>query len=146
MMARLLVCAASLWAVGVLSGCAGGRLEQNQGLSPRPACASFTALIYFQADSADLLPSATPILRDVVDRIEACQAAGGELSRIRVTAFPDRSGGRQERRYEVGARARTARTALIIAGAPRSAISIQRPGAIDDHMMQRRAEISIEMW
>ena len=136
--------AAALLATAV--GACAGALPQHTGISPRPECAGFSALLYFEPDSADLLPAGTPILRDVMSRVEACRAAGGELSRMTITAFPDRSGGRQEARSEIDARARTARTALVEAGAPRSAILIQRPTDLDGQLMQRRAEIAIEMW
>jgi hypothetical protein len=143
---RFRAIAANLLAAAALSACAGHEPQPQLGVSPRVECASFTALLDFEPDSADLLPAATPILRDVTERIQGCRAVGGELTRIAITAFPDRAGGRQESRWEIDARARTAREGLIAAGAPRSAIRIRRHADADNQLMQRRAEISIEMW
>lgn len=138
--------AVGLLAVALLAACAGRDNQPPQAASPRPECANFTALIYFEPDSTDLLPAATPILRDIMARIGACRSAGGELTRIAIVAFPDRTSGRHEARSEIDARARTAREALIAAGAPNSAIRIRRPIDPDGQLMQRRAEIAIEMW
>jgi outer membrane protein OmpA-like peptidoglycan-associated protein len=140
--------AASLVAAMVLSACAGHALPQPQheGASPHPDCASFTTLLYFDPDSADLLPSATPILRDVARRIETCRAAGGELTRITVTAFPDTSGNRQERQSEINVRASTARDGLVAAGVDRAAIVIRRHTEAGGQLMQRRAEVAVELW
>lgn len=143
---RFTAIAACLLATATLSACAGADHQSSLGASPRPQCAGFSTLIYFEPDSANILPSATPILRDVVERIEACRAAGGEVTRIAITAFPDRTAGRQEARSEIDARGRTARDGLVAAGAPRSAIRIRRHVDADGQLMQRRAEIAVEMW
>lgn len=137
--------AAALVSIALLAGCVGPRASEREGVSPRPECAPFRATLYFEPDSSALLPAATPILRDLADRIAVCRAAGGELTRVVVAAFPDRSARRAEARSEVAARAQTARDALVAAGLPRSAIRI-RNRTDEAQLMQRRAEIEVSMW
>ena len=130
-------------------GCALRQQAPQLGPSPRAECAASHATLYFAQDSAELSPASTPIIRDVLAGIATCRAAGGELKGISVVGYPDRTSGRTEGNVEILARARMVRDALIAAGAAASAIRIERPrrdAVSAENVMQRRAEIAVDLW
>lgn len=135
--------------LAALNACASQPQEAARGPSPRPECALANGVIYFDQDSATLSAASTPVIRELVERLAACRAAGGDALRISVTAYPDRDATRRESRAEVEARARSVRNALVQAGAPAALIRIERYRERPDEgeqIMQRRAEVELELW
>jgi outer membrane protein OmpA-like peptidoglycan-associated protein len=128
-----------------LGACAWRQQGEDLGPSPRPECATSTSTLYFEQTADELTATSAPIIREVTERVAACSAAGGELRRIVVIAYPDRGAGRREARAAVRARADAVREALIAAGAPADRIEIgQRPDGTQ--IMQRRAEVEVVQW
>lgn len=141
--ARALLATVALSAA--LGACAWRQQTGDLGPSPRPECATSTSALYFEPTADVLTAPSAPIIREVMERIAVCGAAGGELQRIVVIAYPDRGAGRREAQAAVRARADAVREALIAAGAPANRIEIrQRPDGTQ--IMQRRAEVEIVQW
>lgn len=111
----------------------------------RPQCAPYRATIYFERDSASLPPASTPILREVMDKIAACRAEGGDLKRIVVESHADQPASDSAAKADVRARALVVRQALIEVGAPRRAVQISNAAPRETEVMQRRTTIAVEM-
>lgn len=111
----------------------------------RPECANYSATIYFEEGAVALPASATPLLREAMDRIGSCRTAGGRVKRIVVTPRADGTGVDTDARAIVRARGQVLRKALIEVGAPRRAIRVARPAGHDAEPMQRRTEFVVEM-
>ena len=139
---HLVVAASFSLAVGA---CASFSPASAPGPSPRADCPTTHNVLYFQEDAATLSPSASPILREIMEQISACRTAGGDVQRIIVVAYPDRSAGRQEGNTSIQERANMVRDALISAGAPAARIRIERPRSSSEtgQIMQSRAEIEV---
>lgn len=142
------VAAAAIAAAFVLSACAA--MQQTaapaRGPSPRAECAPASATLYFDPDSAAILGISTPILQEIAGKIAACRTAGGELVRVAITAYPDAEGNRRQQDSQLRARARSVTEALVQAGVPGDKITTTRARPADAQLMQRRAEIAVEMW
>ena len=135
-------------AFGVLmlaGACAGFDPAPAPEASPRPECAPQTVTIYFTEESATLQPLSDPLLGRLMEQVNACTAAGGELRELRVTAYPDRGASRASAEAEMRARAARVRAALVEAGAPNEKIRIVRPRG-ESGVMQRRAEVTADLF
>jgi len=126
--------------------CAGFDPAPDAPVSPRAECASQSVTIYFPEESATLQPLSDPLIGRMMEHVNACTAAGGELRQIRVTAYPDSRGNRARGEAEMRERGARIRAALVEAGAPNSAIRIVRPRGEHGTIMQRRAEIVADLW
>ncbi|MBX3510505.1 MAG: hypothetical protein KF700_04840 [Hyphomonadaceae bacterium] len=131
----------------VLAGCAslGGEAPAPEP-SPRAECAPATATIYFTEESATLQPLSRPILEDLVTRIRACEAAGGELRGVVVTGYPDRTAGAGAARAEMDARNARVREALVELGVPTARITTRLGRSQRGAIMQRRAEVAADLY
>lgn len=129
----------------LLGACAWRQQAEGLGPSPRAACAPSTSILYFEHTDDVLTAASAPIIRETAERIAACGAAGGELRRVVVVAYPDRDAERPEARASVRARANAVREALIGAGIPAARIEISQRRD-DTQIMQRRAEVEVFQW
>lgn len=127
------------------SACAGFDPAPPAAVSPRAECAPASVTIYFTEESATLQPLADPLLGRLMEQVNACTAAGGELRTLNITAYPDSRGSRSAQEAEMRTRAARVRAALVEAGAPDGKIRIVRPRA-DGGVMQRRAEVSADLF
>lgn len=144
-MNRLGVCLSAAALAALASACAGFDPAPPAAVSPRAECAPASVTIYFTEESATLQPLADPLLGRLMERVSACTAAGGELRAINVTAYPDSRGSRSSQEAEMRTRAARVRAALVEAGAPDGKIRIVRPRS-EGSIMQRRAEVSADLW
>ena len=126
------------------SACAGFDPAPTPEPSPRAECAPASATIYFTEESATLQPLADPLIGRLMEQVNACTSAGGELRSIAVIAYPDGQGGRGAREAEMRMRAARVRAALVEAGAPNDKIRTVRPRG-EGGIMQRRAEIIADL-
>ncbi len=126
--------------------CAGFDPAPDAPISPRAECAPQSVTIYFPEESATLQPLSDPLISRLMEHVNACTAAGGELRAIRVTAYPDSRASRGQADLEMRERGARIRAALIEAGAPSSAIRVVRPRGELGSIMQRRAEIVADLW
>jgi len=112
--------------------------------SPRAECTAAHVTLYFTEQVSSDEPVVTPLLNDFMDRIHACQAAGGELRSITIatTADPGQSG--SDARAQIQRRQQRVSAALVEHGAPADKIS----GATTtpDAVMGRRAEITADLY
>lgn len=114
--------------------------------SPRAECAEARAIIYFTEESATIQPLSYPLMRDLLARVAACEAAGGALRSLAVVAYPDSGAASAQAGQEVTARQARVRDALIELGAPGDRINLQRGRADRRAPMQRRAEIIADLF
>lgn len=89
----------------------------------------------------------TPLLNDFMERIHACETAGGELRSITISTVADPGQSAADGRAQVQRRQARVRAALVNAGAPdgkivNGAASHSSEGAI----MGRRAEITADLY
>lgn len=113
--------------------------------SPRAECAPAHVTLYFGEQVASDEPVVTPLLNDFMNRVRACEAAGGELRAIRVvtTADPGQSAG--EARAQVRRRVDRVRAALVNVGAPADKV-VEGPPAPAEQVMGRRADITADLY
>lgn len=114
--------------------------------SPRPDCAPAEATIYFTENSATVQPLSIPLLRDLLDRARACEAAGGEIRAITIAAHPDHGADRTSAEMQVRERARRVRGELIELGAPADKIQIVHIRRRDGQPMTRRAVVTLDLY
>jgi len=127
------------------AACAGFDPAPTPEPSPRAECAPQSVTIYFTEESATLQPLADPLIGRLLEHVNACTGAGGELRRLVIVAYPDNGANRSAREAEMRMRAARVRAALIEAGAPNDKIRVVRPRG-EGGIMQRRAEISADLW
>ena len=130
----------SILALASVAACAGFNPAPPSEPSPRAECAPASVTIYFTEESATLQPLADPLLGRLLQQVNDCTSAGGELRGITITAYPDNSGSRSSREAEMRLRA-----ALVEAGAPDDKIRVVRPRS-DSGVMTRRAEVNADLW
>jgi hypothetical protein len=114
--------------------------------SPRPECASAHVTLYFTDQVASDEPVVTPLLNDFMERIHACQAAGGELRSITIDTVADPNQSASDGRAQVARRQARVRTALVNAGAPADKIVNGSGHAQEGAIMGRRAEINADLY
>lgn len=114
--------------------------------SPRADCAPAEATIYFTENSATVQPLSIPLLRDLLDRARACEAAGGEIRAITIAAHPDHGADRTSAEMQVRERARRVRGELIDLGAPADKIQIVHIRRRDGAPMTRRAVVRLDLY
>lgn len=127
-----------------LAACATAPVETST-TPAQPECAAYNATIYFEEGQVSLPAASTPILRETMDRIAACRAAGGALKRVDVVAHADRTAADAAAKADERARAQVVRQGLIEVGVPRAAIRINRNAPRETELMQRRATISVTL-
>jgi outer membrane protein OmpA-like peptidoglycan-associated protein len=132
-------------ALAALAACAGLEAAPTPGLSPRAECAPASVIIYFNEESATLQPLANPLIGQLMEQVNACTAAGGELRGIDIVAYPDSGSTRADAEVEMRARAARVRAALEQAGAPGDKIRFVRRRAAAG-VMQRRAEVTADLF
>jgi hypothetical protein len=112
--------------------------------SPRAECAPAHVTLYFSEEVASDEPVVTPLLNDFMERIRACEAAGGELRSITVATSADPGQGASESRAQIQRRQQRVSAALVNLGAPADKITgaTTRPGAV----MGRRADITADLY
>lgn len=138
---------AALSAAFVCAACVS--TPERDGPSPRAECANETATIYFEPDAASLPEPSARLVADLVQRMNACTGAGGEVERVSIVSFPDERASRREANAEMDARAAVVRDALTRLGVPAYKIVTRDYSRRTDGeraIMQRRAEIHVEMW
>ena len=128
------------------SACAGFDPAPAPTPSPRPECAEAAVTIYFTEESATLQPLTDPLIGSLMERVNAGVAAGGEVREFRVVAYPDRGSSRSAAEAEMRTRAARVRAALAEAGAPADKIRVVRPRGEPGNIMQRRAEVTADLW
>mgnify|MGYP000555744708 CR=1 FL=1 len=138
-------------AVLVCAGCATSEQAPADtvatGTSPRAECAPASATVYFTAESPTVQPTTRPLLRDLLARGAACEAAGGELRSIQIVTQTDPSASRADADALVRERNRRVREVLVELGAPADRIRLGRaPRARDGAMMARRSEVTLLMY
>lgn len=115
--------------------------------SPRPECAPAHVTLYFGEQVASDEPVVTPLLNDFMERIHACQAAGGELRSITIDTVADPGQSAADGRAQVERRQGRVRAALVNAGAPADKIvNGAAQHASEGAIMSRRAEISADLY
>jgi len=112
--------------------------------SPRAECTPAQVTLYFGEQVASDEPVVSPLLNDFMDRIRACEAAGGEVRSITVTTSADPGQSASERRLQIQRRQERVRTALVNAGAP--ADKIVGAQESQDSIMGRRADITADLY
>mgnify|MGYP002625143124 CR=1 FL=1 len=145
-MRRLAVRAGVIWIAALAAACAGFEMAPQDPPSPRPECNDASVTIYFPEESATLQPLADPLLTQLMQRVNACQGAGGELREIRIVAYPDSGANRSMREAEMRMRGARVRAALVAAGAPEDKIRVVRPRGDLRQVMQRRAEVTADLF
>lgn len=112
--------------------------------SPRAECTPTHVTLYFAEQVASDEPVATPLLNEFMNRIRACEAAGGELRAITIATSADPGQNANDARAQVERRVARVSAALVERGAPAAKISAARvqPGAI----MGRRADITADLY
>lgn len=112
--------------------------------SPRAECAPAHVTLYFSERVASDEPVVTPLLNDFMDRIRACETAGGELRSVivAVSADPGQSAG--DAAAQIQRRYGRVRAALVELGVPEGKIG----GAVGaaGGLMGRRAEITANLY
>lgn len=143
-MKSMMIAAMALTGSLTASACAGWPTTRPIA---RAECAPQSDTIYYSYQADDLDASAEPIIHRIAERVAACRAAGGELTRITITAFPNRTdttvGGDQTAQV----RGRAVFDALVAAGLPAKRIKLtnyRRELDNPNQIMRRRAEISTE--
>jgi len=115
--------------------------------SPRPECAPANVTLYFTDQVASDEPVVTPLLNDFMQRIHACEAAGGALRSITINTVADAGQNAADGRAQVQRRQARVRAALVTAGAPADKIvdgTAERTA--EGAIMGRRAEISADLY
>jgi len=112
--------------------------------SPRPECAPAHVTLYFGETVASDEPVVTPLLNDFMQRVRACEAAGGELRSITIATSADPGQSTTEARAQVTRRQDRVRAALVNAGAPADKIVGARE--TQTGIMARRADITADLY
>lgn len=112
--------------------------------SPRPECAPAQVTLYFTEEVASDEPVVTPLLNDFMERIRACEAAGGELRTISIVTSADSGQSARDARAQVRRRVERVRAALVNMGAP--ADKIVEGVAPSAPIMGRRADIAADLY
>lgn len=112
--------------------------------SPRPECAPAHVTLYFGEQVASDEPVVTPLLNDFMQRVRACEAAGGELRSIAVVSSADPGQSPSNARAQIRRRVERVRAALVSVGAP--ADKIVEGAAPQSQIMGRRAEITADLY
>jgi len=138
-------------AVLVCAGCATSEQAPADavatGPSPRAECASASATVYFTAESPTVQPITRPLLRDLLARVAACEAAGGELRSIQILTQADPSASRADADALVRERNRRVREVLVELGAPADRIRMERaPRPRSGAVMARRSEVTLHLY
>ncbi|MBI1186561.1 MAG: hypothetical protein GC206_04405 [Alphaproteobacteria bacterium] len=150
-MRRLLTGAACAAAALALAGCGTMRMPWS-GASAQEraaACGETSFAVYFEPESAALASGAETIIQQGVGPLETCRAAGGELVRATVRAYPDEAmlDGPDATRL-VYARTEAVVAALVGAGLPPTQVvgydHRANPTAVMS-IMRRQAEVKLEM-
>lgn len=113
--------------------------------SPRPECAPADVTLYFGEQVASDEPVVTPLLNDFMDRVRACEAAGGELRSITIVTTADAGQSAADARAQVRRRVERVTAALVNVGAPADKI-VEGPSAPAGQVMGRRAEIRADLY
>lgn len=113
--------------------------------SPRAECAPAHVTLYFGEQVASDEPVVTPLLNDFMERVRACEAAGGELRSISIATTADPGQSASDARAQVRRRVERVSTALVNAGAPADKI-IEGDPATAPAVMGRRAEITANLY
>jgi hypothetical protein len=100
--------------------------------------------LYFGEQVASDEPVVTPLLNDFMDRIRACEAAGGELRSITIATSADSGQSAREARAQIERRQQRVSAALVNLGAPADKITgaTAQAGAV----MGRRADITADLY
>jgi hypothetical protein len=112
--------------------------------SPRPECATAHVTLYFTEAVASDQPVVAPLLQDLMDRVHACEAAGGELRGITIATSADPGQSAREAAEQVRRRQDRVRDALVSLGVPADKIHGRTEGA--DAVMGRRADITADLY
>lgn len=112
--------------------------------SPRAECAPAQVTLYFSEQVASDEPVVTPLLNDFMDRIRACEAAGGELRSITIATSADPGQSAGDARAQIERRQQRVTAALVNRGAPEAKIAgaTTNTGAV----MGRRAEVTADLY
>jgi hypothetical protein len=112
--------------------------------SPRPECATAHVTLYFTDQVQSDEPVAMPLLQDLMNRVHACETAGGELRGITIATSADPGQSQREGAEQVRRRQERVTNALVSLGAPADKIHdrVERPDAV----MGRRAEITADLY
>lgn len=112
--------------------------------SPRAECAPAHLTLYFSEQVASDEPVVTPLLNDFMGRIQACEAAGGELRSITIATSADPGQSAGDARAQIERRQQRVTAALVGRGAPEAKIA----GATTDTgaVMARRAEVTADLY
>lgn len=113
--------------------------------SPRAECAPAHVTLYFGEQVASDEPVVTPLLNDFLERVRACEAAGGELRSISIVTTADPGQSASDARAQVRRRVDRVRAALVNAGAPADKI-IEGVAPTTPQVMGRRAEITADLY
>ncbi len=114
----------------------------------RPECESKSHVIYYGYQEDDLRASTEPMIQLIAEQVAACQKAGGELQRVSIVGFPNRTDNSVGGDATAAARGQAVLAALVGAGIPAEKVSLvdHRLEAEDiNQPMRRRAEIAVEM-
>jgi hypothetical protein len=112
--------------------------------SPRAECAPAQVTLYFSEQVASDEPVVTPLLNDFMDRIRACEGAGGELRSITIATTADSGQSAREARAQIERRHERVSAALVNLGVPADKITgaTAEAGAV----MGRRADITADLY
>jgi hypothetical protein len=113
--------------------------------SPRAECAPAHVTLYFGEQVASDEPVVTPLLNDFMERVRACEAAGGELRSITIVTTADSGQRAADARAQVRRRVERVRAALVNVGAPADKIA-EGAAAPAGQVMGRRAEITADLY
>ncbi len=120
--------------------------SQPSAPSPRAECAPAQVTLYFSEQVASDEPVVTPLLNDFMQRIRACEAAGGELRGITIVTSADPGQNTSSARAQVQRRQERVRAALINHGAPADKIAGAAAPATEGAIMGRRADITADLY
>lgn len=113
--------------------------------SPRPECAPAHVTLYFGEQVASDEPVVTPLLNQLLERVHACEAAGGELRALSIATTADPGQSARAARDQVRRRQERVRAVLVDMGAPADKI-VYSAVAPSDQIMGRRAEITADLY
>jgi hypothetical protein len=113
--------------------------------SPRAECAPAQVTLYFGEQVASDEPVVTPLLNQLMERIHACEAAGGELRVLTIVASADPGQRARAARDQVRRRQARVRAVLVDMGAPADKI-VYSAAPPSTEIMGRRAEITADLY
>jgi hypothetical protein len=112
--------------------------------SPRPDCAPAHVTLYFSQEVASDEPVATPLLNEFMNRIHACETAGGELRSVTITTSADPGQSSSDARAQIQRRQDRVKAALVNLGVPQA--KIRGATTPEASVMGRRAEIDADLY